>query len=271
MKKVVSAHKIFEKRGFSFKPSDYSKFKFGCKDAARVFGKQLSDEFIKRIPENLLNQYEQIVVISSPYCFIPTATFAMKDYFIRYFNEYLISIGCPVVEETKIHRSITYREDYGALSAEQRLSLIKGDTFHIDKEFVKDKLLIFLDDIRITGSHEKVIERMIEQYGLDNDCIFGYFATLENQEVDPTIENYLNYYCVKSLLDVDKIIKNDSFIFNTRVVKYILNYNHEECKVFCQYQSSKFLNNLYHLALGNSYHTIPEYQQNLNFIKSLIK
>jgi hypothetical protein len=64
-------------------------------------------------------------------------------------------------------RTITYKEDYGELDAEQRLlKLIGNDSFHIDKMFLKGKTLVFLDDIRITGGHERMIMKMIDEYEL---------------------------------------------------------------------------------------------------------
>lgn len=266
---TFSLHQIEKEREFSFSPSDYSKFKFGCKDSARKFGTTLGEAFAaKYIVTGLVTG--QIVVLSSPYCFIPTATFAMKDYFVQVVNQWLVQYGLPVVQETKIHRTITYKEDYGELSAAQRTTLIQGDSFHIDTEFIKGKTLILLDDVKITGSHERVIERMMSQLGLTNKRIYVYFAELVNKDINPNIENFINYYSVKSLLDLDKIIKNENFLLNTRVVKYILNYDHEDFKVFIQYQNTKLAESIYHLALGNSYHLIPDYQKNLYFLRDLL-
>lgn len=268
-----SAHKITNKYNLGFSPEEYSKFKFGDKTIAKKFGYELADKFIYKVFEkDFIHQMFSIplVVASSPYCFIPTATFAMKDYFIQRLNSYLIENGLDVVQETKIHRTITYKEDYGGLSAEQRLSLIKNDEFHIDKEFVEGKTILFLDDIKITGSHELVVKRMIENYNLSANHMFLYFAELSNAEINPNIENYLNYYFVKSLLHLDKIIKNENFMLNTRVVKYILCADFQEFKNFIQYQSNRMVNTIYHLAIGNSYHKIEEYKANLNYIKELV-
>lgn len=269
-KQTYSLHKINNKETITFSPEEYSKFKFGDKDIARKFGYQLAEGFISDfLKNNPINN--QIVVISSPYCFIPTATFAMKDYFVKQLNEYLAENGFDVVEETKIHRTITYKEDYGKLSAEKRKSLIGKDSFHIDKEFVKGKTLLFLDDIKITGSHEWVIDKMIDGYNLDNDHVFLYFAELINKEVDPTIENWLNFYYVKSLLDLDRILKNNNFLLNTRMVKYILNGNHEEFKTFIEYQPRRVVDSIYHLALGNSYHKMDSYKKNFDLVREIVK
>lgn len=268
---VFSLHKIFNRDKIPFSEIEYSKFKFGEKSIAKKYGFELAHRLIY---SGILNQSEfsndKIVVCSSPYCFIPTATYAMKDYFIQILNNHLVAIGRSVVEETKIHRTITYKEDYGALTAQQRLNLIEKDEFHIDKEFIKGKTIIFLDDIKITGSHEKVICRMADKYGLENNMIFAYYAQLCNPEIHPDIENQLNYAFVKNLLDLDKIIKNDTFLLNTRVVKFILNSDPNEFNTFIQYQSIKLVQNIYHQAIGNGYHLIDDYKSNLDYISSLL-
>lgn len=262
-------HQIHHADEFAFNPSDYSRFKFGDDLVARTFGEQLADGFIANyLQDNLIEQ--QIVVISSPYSFIPTATFAMKNYFIHQLNRWLADRGALVVQEAKVHRTITYKEDYGALSAEERMSLIGNDSFHIDRDFLLNKTLIFLDDIRITGSHERMILKMVDEYELSNDIHLLYFAELANMEIHPNVENHLNYFQVKSVFDLEEIIKGGNFCFNTRVVKYILNTDFNSFSIFINNQTEDFINMLYNQALGNGYHTIDAYAPNLKVIKELI-
>ena len=153
---TYSLHKIHSANDFPFSPAAYSRFKFGDGRVATQYGKALAEGFIKAHLETA-PPAEPLVVISSPYSFIPTATFAMKDAFVYTLNRWLAAHHLPVVQETKVHRTITYKDDYGALDAAQRMALIGGDSFHIDREFLLGKTLIFLDDIRITGSHERMI------------------------------------------------------------------------------------------------------------------
>ena len=284
----ISVHSITDRDNLPFNKEEYSKFKFGCKSIARKYGEELAQAFINYIlyREQSMwkfyrgiepDRFPQIVVISSPYQFIPTATFAMKDYFVRTLNSWLAEKELPVVQETKITRSVSYREDYGALSAEERMNLIGRDTFHIDKEFVKGKYCLFLDDIRITGSHEKVIERMIQDYNLECDYLFLYYAELNNKDINPNIENELNYAFVSAnptvgLPIISKIIRStNGFLLNTRTVKYILGSNWRDFEPFIQYQSDNFLNNLYHQAIGNSYHLDEHYEYNLSVLKNYLK
>jgi len=266
MQHTYSLHKINSADYFGFSPKKYSRFKYGDDAIAKEFGHALAEGFI----ENYLTKkpiLEQIVVISSPYAFIPTATLGMKTYFVFRLNRWLAENNLPVVQETKVTRSITYKEDYGALDEAQRLSLIGNDTFHIDSTFLKDKVLIFLDDIRITGSHERMITKMLKEYNLENETYLLYFAELINKNIHPNIENFLNYYHVKSIFDLDNIIKNERFSINTRIVKYILNGEPSLFQIFIQNHSDAFLELLYNMAIGNSYHTIEAYQENLNLLR----
>ena len=266
MNTTYSLHHINNAEAFGFSPDDYSRFKFGDDAVAKYFGAHLADGFIRDyLTENSIKQ--QIVVISSPYSFIPTATFAMKNWFVARLNRWLARHGYPVVQETKVHRTITYKEDYGELDAEQRMNLIGNDSFHIDKDFLQGKTLIFLDDIKITGSHERMIMKMVGEYGLSNDVFMLYFAELVNKNIHPNIENHLNYHQVKTIFDLDGIVKSNNFCINTRIVKYILNYDFDSFCIFIQDQTYDFINLLYDMALGNGYHSIEAYILNLNFIK----
>jgi len=262
-------HKIDNGDSFTFNPTHYSKFKFGDDEIAESFGVSLAQGFINR-HLSVTPVEKKIVVISSPYAFIPTATFSMKNYFVYELNKWLVENNFPVVEETKIHRTNTYIHDYGELNAEERMNLIGNDSFHIDNKFLENKTLIFLDDIRITGSHEKMIHKMIESYSLFNDTYLLYYAELVNQAVHPNIENFLNYHHVKSIFDLDDIVKNKRFSINTRIVKYILKTDTNSFKVFIQNQNQDFINLLYNMALGNNYYNIEDYKENITELKQYI-
>ncbi len=137
-----SLHKIKDRDNLDFDPSSFSRFKFGDALVAKQFGTDLARGFISEyLSKRKIDK--QIVIFSSPYAFIPTATFAMKNYFIYELNKWLSENEYKVVEEAKIFRTVTYKEDYGELSAIERLSLIGNDRFYIDKTFAEDKVLIF--------------------------------------------------------------------------------------------------------------------------------
>lgn len=264
-----SGYHVNSSTDFDFSPEEYSKFKYGAVNIARKFGYILAERFIAGC---LSEAYDgrPIVVVPSAYSHIPTASFFMKKYFVDKLNSYLYENGYPVVSETKIHRTVTYREDYGEMSAADRYKLIKGDKFYIDKEFIGDKILLFLDDIKITGTHEQVIINMLNDYNISNDCYMLYFAELVNKDVPPNIENYLNNFYVKGLMQIENIIQEENFRFNTRVVKFILNAEDDIFDSFIAGRDEDFVNELYYNAIGNEYYKFSSYLRSIKKLREIV-
>lgn len=269
----IIKHSHFNIRDISnleFSANDYSKFKHGASNIAKNFGYALADSFI----ENCLSKTytgKQIVLLPSAYSFIPTASYYMSKYFAEKLNIYLYRNNYPVLQESKINRSVTYREDYGEMSATERYNLISNDKFHVDKDFLKDKILLCIDDIRITGTHERIIIKMLNEHNLSNDSYMLYFAELCDPNTSPRFENFLNNHFISSLEDIDWIIKNENFRFNTRVVKYILNADSDKLNSFLKNQSIDFKHKLLINAIGNEYFKFDSYKKNIEFIAQINK
>ncbi len=260
-----SLHKICNSNNISFSAIEYSKFKFGDGNIAKRYGEDLASNFIN---DKLLNSYngEQIVVVSSPYSFIPTATYYLKIYFVYELNKWLAQNYHAVTEETKLYRSTSYSEDYGLLDAQDRLNLISKDIFYIDKYFIKVKIVIILDDIKITGSHEKMIIQTISSLNINSQYYLLYFAELVNKFIHPSFENELNHAFVNSLSNLSEIISGPNFSINTRIVKFILKSNHEDFKKLMNSKGDDFNKLIFNMAIGNSYHKIEEYRYNYLYL-----
>lgn len=263
-----SAYEIWDSEKPGFSADDYSIFKHGSERVARNFGYALADKFISQHPD--LFDGREIVVIPSAYSYIRTASCFLTSFFIDRLNFFLFTKQLLPVEQAKIYRTVTYREDYGEMTAEQRFNLIKGDKFHIDKSFLKDKTLLFIDDIKITGTHERIILKMLDDFQVSNDCYMLYFAELKNSEINPRFENFLNQHYVRSLEQVNSIIRKDDFVFNTRVVKFILGAKEGDFDSFIKQQSVPFIRELLSLSIGNSYYQFQEYQLNIQSLISLL-
>jgi predicted amidophosphoribosyltransferase len=267
-----SCYDLVSKTSFPFSVPDYSKFKYGSERAARKIGTKLAARYYRRVQTDnaLLNEIrsKQIVVVPPPYDYVPTAGYAMKEYFVRYFNKCLIKDGIAPVQETKIHRTRSYNHEYGTMSSEERKKAISSDGFHIDKKFVNHKFCLFLDDIRITGAHEHRMSEMIEKADLDISFQFLFFASLKNDAINPEIEYFLNHYYIKNLSDIDTIIRHEGFLFNTRAVKFILGASESEFCNFIATQSKEFRQTLLHYTNGNRYYELPEFKINYSHLCS---
>jgi hypothetical protein len=240
----------------------YSKFKHGSKTQARIFGRDVA--MVSEFPQG-----SNLVFYSAPHNNIHTASNAFKDYFVaacsRQFMEKKIS-----VKQGKVNRKYSYDNDYGKMSKEDRKKAISSDLFEIDKSVIKQgDILIFVDDIKITGSHEERIVEMLEREKIENEIIFVYLA--EYTGTDAAIEHRLNHHSINNLLDINHIIRNEEFIFNTRVVKYILRSEIAHFVSFIMYQSESFQETLFSLSILNEYHSNPMYEANFGILNNIVK
>lgn len=268
MNSSYSLHKIIDEDQCPFDANEYSWFKFGDKQYAEKFAAELFDGFIDKYSDLLLSKNE-IVILPSPYLSIPTASNFLCYYFKKCLNSFLFNNDRKASIESKIYRNQTYVTDYGNLSFDERVKLIANDTYYIDRNFINDKLCIFVDDIKITGSHEHTVNKILDQYNVNGDFVFVYFAELTNKEIHPKIENHYNYFAVKSVNDIVDIINRINFQYNTRIIKYILNLDEEQFTFLTNNISVEKRNELFHLAISNNYHQIIEYQDNIEMIKNI--
>ncbi|CAA7391496.1 phosphoribosyltransferase family protein [Chryseobacterium fistulae] len=265
MNKRYSLHHIHSEDEFTFSPAEYSYFKYGVTSYAEKFAKELFEGFITENSQ-LLDLNEEIVVLPSPYMAIPTASNFLCFYFKKYLDFYLFQKGKRSSVLSKINRNHTYITDYGNLNFEERKSLISNDTYYIDKDFLRGKVCIFIDDIKITGSHEYTVNKILEQYQVDADFIFLYYAELINFNLDPTIENFFNYYAVKNHEDIIEVMSKSDFQFNTRIVKYILGLESSKFEYLSSKVKREQMDDLLELAISNNYHLIKEYENNINIL-----
>ena len=253
-------HTISLYKGSEFDPRFfdlYSKFKHGSKTQARVFGKEVAE--VCHFKEG-----SSLIFYSAPYNNIHTASNAFKDYLLSSLSIQFLEKDIQV-RQAKVFREYSYDEDYGLMNKEERMKAISSDLFKIDKSFIRDNdTLVFVDDIKITGSHEDRIKELLEREGITNEVIFIYIAQYLGD--NPTIEHNLNHYSVKTLVDINSIIRDEEFIFNTRVVKYILKFPVEEFYTFISYQSQIFKETLLHLSILNAYHKNEKYSTNINVL-----
>jgi len=262
---TLAPYNISDENNIGFSAKEYSKFKFGSSSIGNKFGKDLFEKLISS-KDRELKAYDKIYVFTSPYDFIPTATNTIFESFFDKLSIHLTS-RC-IVEKRKIHRNTTYTNDYGALSKDQRMKLISNDSFKLKNEFEGNELLIFLDDIKITGSHEFVVKKTLKENKITNDVFFMYHAILDNKNIDPTFENYLNYSYVKSVNEILKIYNKSDFVLNTRFTKYILQLSDDDINYFLSCIEKEGLEEIILASKGNKYNNIPEYFRNL---KKIIK
>lgn len=265
-----SAHKFTSENNLTFSAIEYSKFKHGSKRFSKKFGTELANYFFSSIEfEQCYKHFfkQKIVVCSAPWKNIPVASTALKDYFLEELNAKSIKSKFSV-EDLKVYRGHSYNQDYGSMTKEEREKAITSDDFDIDKNTIKGKILFFIDDIFITGAHERRILSLLKKVAFKGFVIFLYYAEYQGKN-NPSIENELNYAFIKNLSDINYLIQNEELIFNTRLVKFLLNSHEYEFKNFIFSQEYNFCSLLKEKIEDNDYHKINEFKKNylqLNFL-----
>lgn len=250
-----------------FEPSEYSRLKFGCDKAAKSFGHQLANSFFNAHADKLIAN--SCIVIPSPYNHVENAATVMTKHFLNKINELMVEACGNHIEFMTVQRKVSYTNDYGFLSKEKRKGLIDNDTFYFNREYVKGKLLIFIDDVKITGTHEEKLIEVLEDRKLKNDAMFLYFAEYFGDQ--PDIEAKINFAAVKSIDDYIELTKEDNHHIIVRPIKYLLGQSVEKFNYLLASLDMNVLEKIYHGALSEGYYRIPQYQENLGTLTTLVK
>ena len=202
------------------------------KHGSKTIARSFGKALSKVVGQSILPE-QDIIIYPPPFNHVPTAGSALKDYLLSSLAPTILEKDVKVTQG-KITRLYSYDEDYGKMS----------------KERVK-------------------IRELLDRKKVLNDCIFVYLYEYTGDR--PSIEHDLNHFSVNNLKDVNRIIVNDEFIFNTRVIKYILRADIEEFVSFITYQSDTFLETLYTFSVLNEHHKNPKYTVNFGILHNLLK
>lgn len=257
-----SVHHFSDLEHAGFCPKMYSKLKFGSDSAARTMGHALASGFFAQHSDKILAN--RLVVIPSPYNYVPNAATVMTGHFVNKLNELTVHAAGRHCEYSIIHRKVSYTNDYGFLSKEKRRGLIDNDSFYLNRDFMEGKMLVFIDDVRITGTHEDKLVEILERDKITNPAAFLYFAQYHGNQ--PDIEGALNFSYVKNLDDYLHLANEPNHHVIVRPLKYLLSQPADKLQQLCERFPYNTLEQVYHGCLAEGYYKIPGYQNNFGII-----
>lgn len=265
-------HSIEDITNLPFSDREYSVFKCGSLTIAKKYGKQLAESFCQQILSNKLTKQDSIVIFPSAYSYIPCAAALMSRYFIRYVNFWLIENGFDAAMESKVLRKREYAEEYATLDFAERQARLKNDKYYIDTKLTENKIVIFIDDIFITGSHQIMLSQMYENNSefLPQEIWFLYYAKLNNAAVSATFEGDLNYAEIKDIHGIKKLVETDEFEYIIRTVRYILQASEQDFYDFLRRRPLSEKETIYFSAICEGYDTHPKYKDNMQRLKMIL-
>lgn len=257
-----AVHPFSDLENAGFCPQMYSKLKFGSDSAARTMGHELAKGFFAVHGDKILAN--RLVVIPSPYNFVPNAATVMTGHFVNKLNELTVNAAGRHCEYSIIHRKVSYTSDYGFLSKKQRRGLIDNDSFFLNRDFMEGKMLVFIDDVRITGTHEDKLVEVLERDDIKNDAAFLYYAEYYGNQ--PDIEGALNFSYLKGMDDYLTLANEPDHHVIVRPLKYLLSQSPDQLRDVLERFPFNTLEKVYHGCLAEGYYKIPGYQQNFGII-----
>lgn len=258
-----AAHQFSSLDSTEFCTSEYSRLKFGSDRIARKFGYEMADAFFAANFEMLTQ--ERCVVIPSAYNVVEIAATILARHFMDRLNLLMVHSGHDIVEWTTMHRTVSYLNDYADVSAEERVELLSRDQLFIKRDFIAGKTLLFVDDIHITGTHEKMICRYLDDIGFSGPVHFICYAAYAGDR--PGIEGDLNRSGIRSLADYLPIMQREPMHLMVRTLRLWMQAEPAVLREALAKVDPDYVDRLYHAILARGYYKVPEMAQGYRIIR----
>ena len=248
-----------------FSPARYSRYKYGSVAAAVTFARALGAAFCERRPELALAP--RLLMTSSPYGHVPAAATTLARMLQPVLNDVRTSHGLARAPLLQVDRISASAGDYGTLSAQARDLHMAANALSFRRfrlEQVRDAHLLVIDDVRVTGAHQRCLMRATEDLPLAAQIFLyiGAFTRPATGSVDPAQEDALNHAAVKTLDDLAGIVEAGDFAWNVRVCKFVLNpANYGELPGFLRRMPGWFVRGLHRNSCRDGYARMDLYAQ----------
>ena len=196
---------------------------------------------------------------SSPYAYVPTAATTLARRLRPVLNVLRAGRGLPPVPLVQVDRGSAAAGDYGTLSARARDQRMAGTVLSLHRfrpDQVRGAHLIVVDDVRVTGAHQRCLARASDRLPLSARA-FLYIAAFSSPAAvsfDPTAEDALNHAAIRTLDDLATLVASNDFTWNVRVCKFVLNpANHGSLPRFLAQMPGWFVRGLYRNSRRDGY------------------
>ena len=208
-----------------FSTARYSRYKYGSVTAAETFARALGAAFCECCPDLALAR--RLLMASSPYARVPSAATTLARRLRPVLNAARTKSGLAPAPLLRVERTSTSAGDYGTLSAQARDLHMAANALSFRRfppQQVRGAHLLVVDDVRVTGAHQRCLMRASEDLPLAGRT-FLYIAAFPGPaagSLDPAKEDALNHAAVRTLGDLAGIVDAGDFAWNVRVCKFAL-------------------------------------------------
>jgi hypothetical protein len=198
----------------------YSQYKYGCGMAARALAAQLFHSVRSRFAEWL--QEGPVYVTASAYKAVPTAAQQICDEFVRLLDAYLLWQNGRHALPFRIERRTVFEGDYGKLEQTEREALMQQNLLCCNTDLQGCRVVV-IDDVRITGSHERRVQQLMLAAGVD-ELLSLFIGKNLQPDTNGAVEHVLNHQWLHSLRQLRELMQRPHWQVNARVCKYLLSH-----------------------------------------------
>jgi hypothetical protein len=248
----------------------YSRYKYGSTVAAGWFARALGQAFLDR--QARLAHQPRLLIASSPYRRVPTAANALAVRFAAVLNAARAGRGLPPAPLVHIERMAASAGDYGTLSTEARTRLMAVNALSFDRlrPRADGAHLIVVDDVKVTGAHQRCLIRASETLPLGSRT-FVHIAAFDGvgpQWLDPALEDRLNHAVIGTLDDLAGLVSESDFTWNVRVCKFLLcPASRGDLPSFLIRMTDRFVRELRHNSLIDGYARMDAYRESHGIVQ----
>lgn len=244
-------------------PVEYSRFKYGDGEAANTYGTMLAE---KTLEEEIVGN-GRYAVTSSGYKVTPPASHSMLASFVDKLRQ---ASPKTVLTPFKINRGVLTQGDYASMGAAEREEIMEKNGLSMPEDFDNSvDGVIALDDILVTGSHERMLHKLFIRSGLSETPIsYAYILKVEDDNTDPRVEAEINHCAIRSLSHVAQLSRETSlFVPNARICKMVVSSDQASIEEFCSSVDDSVLETILRYIEGDELHEMDTYRSGVEVFR----
>ncbi|RNI19026.1 phosphoribosyltransferase family protein [Flexivirga caeni] len=228
----------------------YSRFKHGDAAVARRFAVALAALAAQRLPSR------PVLVTSSAFGRVPPAAYSLVLPFVHQLRALRTDLE---VGTFGVRREGISNGDYSRMTLAARRGAITAGDLTPDRD-VAGRLVLALDDIRVTGNHERAMDRCLLEAGVDE--VWHLYVVQAGQfAVSPQIESVLNESAIDGVQALLSIASGQRFVPNARLCRRVLALPDGELRVFVEQAPPALLRWLESAMAQDGLAAVPAYRE----------
>lgn len=237
----------------------YSRFKHGDAAVARRFGSALAVLAAQRLGS------QPVLVTTSAFAEVPPAAYSLLMPFVHQLR--LLRPDLDVGSFRVTRRGVS-NGDYSRMTTADRQGAIGAHDLTPERELA-GAFVLALDDIRVTGNHERAMDRCLTEAGVDQVWHLyvvdaGQFAAV------PQVESVLNEAAIGDVQDLLDIAAGRRFVPNARLCRRVLSLAANDLRTFVELAKPSLLGWLSTAIEHDGLAGVPAYEHRVRIWQTVL-